>query len=192
MVSGSATIEFENGAQYLSTGSAWFGNESIGITTGAQAATIWRWEITPAKMPDDGAIKTAPGVESIPRLSAELCLDPNQEWLMRCDRVDFPINGVALTHVHQGPGIRCCLFGSIEIHAEGNVQTYNPSEPWLELGHEPVLAKTSSVEPTAFVRCFILPQTCKGKPSIRYVNPEDVSKPKSQKYVIFGERYINI
>ena len=44
-------------------------------------------------------------------LSAEVELDPSTEWLMRCDRVDFPPGGVAYRHTHPGPGIRCLLFG---------------------------------------------------------------------------------
>src|SRR5438094_45359 len=39
-------------------------------------------------------------------LSAEVALKPEDEWLMRCDRVDFPPGGVAYLHTHPGPPIR--------------------------------------------------------------------------------------
>lgn len=192
VTSGSVTIEFHDGMQHVASGDVWMGDESIAIVSGTDGATLWRWELVSADHDAKGIIVSAPGVQSTVKLSAAISLDSKQEWLMRCDRVDFPIGGIALTHVHQGPGIRCCLFGDIEIHSEDHVQTFRTAEPWLEVGHDPVLAKTSEKVATAFVRCFILPRACKGKPSIRYVKPEDATKPKSQKYVVFAERYICI
>lgn len=50
---------------------------------------------------------------------------------MRCDRVDFPAGGEALTHVHQGPGIRCRLSGTIRIDAEGQSHSYGPGGAWF-------------------------------------------------------------
>jgi hypothetical protein len=45
---------------------------------------------------------------------------------------------------------------------------------------------------TAFVRCFVLPCACKGRSSIRYVNADDASKPKTQHYKVLGERFIEV
>ena len=44
-------------------------------------------------------------------LSAELELDSAAEWVLRCDRIDFPRGGVAYRHTHPGGGIRYLLFG---------------------------------------------------------------------------------
>ena len=51
-------------------------------------------------------------------LAAEVELDPSVEWLLRCDRVDFPPGGVAYRHTHPGPGIRYLLFGRIRIESQ--------------------------------------------------------------------------
>ena len=111
-------------------------------------------------------------------------------WLMRCDRVGFPKGGVAYTHVHQGPGIRYCLEGGIRIESEGAVHEYRAGEAWFESGAAPVLAPTSQESETSFIRCFVLPRGCKGRSSIRYVRPEDASRPKPQRYTVLGERFV--
>ena len=108
----------------------------------------------------------------------------------RCDRVGFPPGGEALTHVHQGPGIRCLLAGSIRIDSEGASHSFAPGEAWFEAGPQPVYAAASRETPSAFARVMILPRSCHGKSSIRYVRPEDADKPKSQTYQIFADEFI--
>jgi hypothetical protein len=121
-------------------------------------------------------------------LSAEVELDPSSEWLMRCDRVDFAPGGIAYRHTHPGPGIRCLLFGSITIDSLGDVHRYGPGEPWFERGPDPVLATTAADEPSAFVRVMLLPVQWEGQRTIRYVDPDDADKPKTQKARIFLEQ----
>jgi quercetin dioxygenase-like cupin family protein len=118
-------------------------------------------------------------------LSAEIELSPGEQRLMRCDRVDFPPGGVAYLHVHQGPGIRVLLHGSIRIDIGGTSKGYGPLEAWFEPGPEPVFAAASETEPTAFVRCMVLPARLRGQSSIRYVRDEDAAKPKPQSYTVF-------
>lgn len=130
------------------------------------------------------AEEAAPGA----LLSSEVELDPSTEWLMRCDRVDFTPGGIAYRHTHPGPGIRCLLFGSITIDSLGDVHAYGPGEPWFERGPEPVLATTAAEEPSAFVRVMLLPVQWAGQRTIRYVDPADADKPKTQKARIFLER----
>jgi hypothetical protein len=126
------------------------------------------------------------------RLDAELELDPSVEWLLRCDRVDFPPGGVAYLHTHPGPGIRCLLSGEIRIDTEGRSSTYGPLEAWFERGPEPVFAAASEREETAFVRVMLLPREWEGKRTIRYVNPEDVEKPKTQRATILLEEPVHL
>jgi quercetin dioxygenase-like cupin family protein len=121
-------------------------------------------------------------------LSAEVELDPSTEWLMRCDRVDFAPGGIAYRHTHPGPGIRCLLFGAITIDSLGEVHSYGPGEPWFERGPDPVLATTAADEPSAFVRVMLLPVEWEGQRTIRYVDPADADKPKTQKARIFLEQ----
>ena len=117
-------------------------------------------------------------------MARELTL-PAGEYLLRCDRVDFPPGGEAFLHTHQGPGIRVLLFGSIRIETQGATHAYGPGEPWFESGPDPVHAWTHATEPTAFVRCMVLPRALQGSPSIRYVRDEDRELPKSQSYTVF-------
>jgi quercetin dioxygenase-like cupin family protein len=126
--------------------------------------------------PDDDAL-----------LSAPVELD-GEERLMRCDRVDFPPGGVAYLHTHQGPGIRVLLHGSIRIDTAGQSHRYGPLQAWFEPGPEPVFAAASETEPTAFVRCMVLPSRLLGQSSIRYVREEDAVKPKPQSYTVFVDK----
>ena len=135
------------------------------------------WELAPEAA--DGALLAAP-VE----------LDPRTEWLMRCDRVDFPPGGIAYRHTHPGPGIRCLLHGSLQIESGRERQVYGPFEPWFEAGPEPVLATAGDTEATAFVRVLLLPREWAGKRTIRYVDPADEAKPKIQRATIFFDEPI--
>jgi quercetin dioxygenase-like cupin family protein len=125
------------------------------------------------------------------KLAAPVTLDPG-EWLLRCDRVDFPPGGVAYRHTHPGPGIRYLLHGSIRIESGGERHLYNPSEPWFEAGPEPVLAIASETEETAFVRAMLVPREWAGKRTIRYVDPADEDKPKRQRATVFFEEPVEL
>src|SRR5262245_25333264 len=125
-----------------------------------------------------------------PTLATTVELADPGGYLMRCDRVDFPPGGIAYTHTHRGPGIRCLLTGEIRIEVKGTAHAVKPGEPWFEAGPDPVLAHASEREPTAFVRVMILPRELKGKSSIRYVRPEDQDKPKTQTYQVFCDEFI--
>lgn len=111
--------------------------------------------------------------------------------LIRCDRVDFPPGGVAYLHTHQGPGIRVLLRGEIRVDTDGQSHRYEPLEAWFEPGPEPVFAAASDTEPTAFVRCMVLPGELIGKRSIRYVRDEDAAKPKPQQYTVFVDQLLD-
>ncbi len=161
--------------------SAWYGASEVHLTAGPDGAVIWRWELAPE---DSEAIRVqGDGVTSTENLSAPLDWpDPGSDWIMRCDSVKFPIGGNALTHTHQGPGIRCLRQGQIRIDTRGKSTHYLPGQAWFEPGPDPVFAQASELECTRFVRVMILPADLRGKSSIQYVNPEDLEKPKSQRY----------
>jgi quercetin dioxygenase-like cupin family protein len=110
------------------------------------------------------------------------------EWLVRCDRVDFPPGGVAYTHTHPGPGLRVLLEGRIRIDTQGESHEYGPFEWWYETGPDPVFAAASETEPTAFVRVLVLPAEWAGKRTIAYVDPADEGKPKPQRARVYFER----
>jgi quercetin dioxygenase-like cupin family protein len=121
-------------------------------------------------------------------LAAAVTLDPGTDWMMRCDRIDFPPGGVAYRHTHPGPGIRRLLHGSIRIEAEGEAHEYGAGEAWFEAGPAPVYAAASETEPSAFVRVMLLEREWEGRRTIRYVDPADEEKPKLQRPTIFFDR----
>lgn len=123
-------------------------------------------------------------------LAAEGELDAAVEWLVRCDRIDFPPGGVAYRHTHPGPGIRRLLFGSLTIAATAHERTYGAGEAWFEGADYPVLATASASEPTAFVRVMLLPREWEGKRTIRYLDPADEEKPKLQRARVFFDHVL--
>jgi hypothetical protein len=190
VLDGEVTVETGTGSLHQAAGSAWLGDAALGLVAGSAGARLLRWELARADDPDTGVLRAAPHCTSTAKLAARVDLDPAFGWLMRCDRVFFPKSGIAYTHVHQGPGIRYCLEGSICIETEGQSHSHGPGEAWFESGSSPVLAPTSEEVETGFVRCFVLPRACKGRSSIRYVLKEDAAKPKTQRYRVLGERFI--
>lgn len=112
---------------------------------------------------------------------------PDGDWLVRCDRVDFPPGGIAYRHTHPGPGIRVLLKGRIRIDTRRESHEYGPGEWWYESGPEPVYAEASPDEETAFVRVMLVPRELAGQRTIRYVDPADDEKPKLQRARIYLE-----
>jgi quercetin dioxygenase-like cupin family protein len=105
-------------------------------------------------------------------------LDPFESWIVRCDRIDFPLGGIAHGHTHPGPGIRYLLHGELEIETEGRSSFYGPGGAWFESGPDPVVARASAHVETAFVRVLVLPAEWAGKRTIRYVDAVDDTAPK--------------
>ena len=104
-------------------------------------------------------------------------LDPFASWVARCDRIDFPLGGVARRHTHPGPGIRYLLRGELEIETEGRATFYGPGGAWFESGPDPVVATASSHIATSFVRVMLLPAEWAGKRSIHYLDRRDPTAP---------------
>jgi quercetin dioxygenase-like cupin family protein len=105
-------------------------------------------------------------------------LDPFASWVARCDRIDFPLGGVAHRHTHPGPGIRYLLRGELEIETEGRSRFYGPGGAWFESGPEPVVARASTHLETSFVRVLLLPAEWAGKRTIRYLDRLDETAPR--------------
>jgi quercetin dioxygenase-like cupin family protein len=187
---GDAMVRAGAQAAGLAANSAWHGREPVTLIAGAAGATLLRWELTAASATPSAL--TGPGVTSSTTLAHPVDLGEPGGYLMRCDRVDFPPGGIAYTHVHRGPGIRCLLAGGIRVEVNGNAHDVAPGGAWFEAGPDPVLAIASQAGPTAFVRVMILPRELRGRSSIRYVKPEDADKPKLQSYRVFIDEFIEL
>ncbi len=161
----------------------------LSVTAGPSGARLWRWELM-ADEQESALIAATP----VSRLTfvQPVELDRGSRYLMRCDRVDFPLRGVAHTHTHQGPGIRCLVRGRLVVETHGRTMPIRPGEAWFESGPDPVYAAASSAELTSFVRVMILPAALMGKSSIRYVDPADQDKPKTQTYTVFVDQPIDL
>lgn len=187
---GMASLSAAAGAATLSANSAWFGADEVTLTAGAEGARLLRYELVAPSAPPstlgDGDMTTTLLKE------ATLDLEPGDGYLMRCDRVDLPPGGIAYTHTHQGPGIRCLLQGGFIVETQGHKTTIAPGEAWFEAGPDPVLAYAPDDRPGYFSRVMILPRALKGKSSLSYVKPEDADKPKLQRYTIFIDEFISL
>ena len=181
VVEGSATV----GGRALAANSACLVVGPLTVSAGPEGARLWRWEL----MEDERESALGPGHISRLRFVQPVELEDGP-YLMRCDRVDFPPGGIAYTHTHQGPGIRCLLRGRLTVETHGRTMPIRPGEAWFERGPEPVYAAASATEPTSFVRVMILPAALREKSSIRYVDPGDQDKPKPQSYVVFVDEPI--
>tara|TARA_B100000315_G_scaffold258109_1_gene309110 strand:- start:544 stop:1206 length:663 start_codon:yes stop_codon:yes gene_type:complete len=191
VVEGRVRVSADGQAGTFATNNAWFGAGSCTVQAGAERARLWRWELVRTPVSDDGGVSD-PGVMSRLLLMSDIELDRTSQYLMRCDRVDFPPGGIAYAHTHAGPGIRCLLRGRIEVRVGDEAFSRQPGEPWFERGTDPVLALASSDEPTSFVRAMILPRSLRGRSSIQYVRAEDLDKPKLQVYTRFADEFIDL
>lgn len=176
------------GRQELEENSARFGAEVCAVKAGAGGATLWRWEMVRG---EGGWRAEGDEATCVLKASHGLELDPSEEWMMRCDRVDFPPGGIAYTHVHSGPGLRCLLRGELMVRVEDSEEwMVRPGETWFERGPDPIYARASD-EPTSFVRAMAVPRAYRGRTTITYVKAEDADKPKPQQYTRFVDEFID-
>ena len=190
VVDGALKLACDGGGGVLGENSAWHLSKPAKLGAGSLPAIALRWELVSCDSPPN--VLDGDGVDSRLVLSSPIPLDPGRDYLLRCDRVDFPPGGVAFTHTHAGAGTRCVLFGDIRIRCRGTEHAYGPLSPWFEAGGDPVFAVASATVPTAFARVMILPRELLGRSSISYLNPEDVNKPKSQSYQVFLDEPIEL
>jgi hypothetical protein len=186
---GDAIVRAGGLAAGLAANSAWHGRGAATVTAGSAGATLLRWELAAG---GGGGELSGAGAASTLALAHAVELSDPGGYLMRCDRVDFPLGGIAYTHVHRGPGIRCLLAGGIRVEVDGRGHDITPGGAWFEAGPDPVLALASNTALTAFTRVMILPRELKGKSSIRYVKAEDADKPKLQTYRVFVDESIEL
>ncbi len=190
---GMATVKNKSTtAATLSRNSAWYNANETSVSAGADGAHILRYELVQDTTSDNDNLISGDGVSSTLLYQAEVDLVPGDDYLIRCDRVDIPPSGIAYTHTHQGPGIRCLLKGGFLVETQGHKTYIDAGEAWFEAGPDPVLAYAPADRSGNFSRVMILPRELLGKSSISYVNAEDATKPKLQRYTIFIDEFITI
>ncbi len=190
VMEGMATVGANGAAATLSANSAWFSATKATVAAGSDGARMLRYELV-GNDAATGAI-AADNIHSTLVLESAVELEPGENYLMRCDRVDIPPSGIAYTHTHQGPGTRFLLQGGFTVETQGHKTSIAPGEAWFETGPDPVLAWAPDDRPGYFSRVMILPRALKGKSSIKYMKPEDADKPKLQRYTIFIDEFITL
>jgi hypothetical protein len=188
---GLLTISAGGAVGTLSANSAWLHTSPTRLAAGANGAVALRWELVRLPQPDHG-IAFSQDVSSEVLADATVALGDPGGYLLRCDKVELPKAGIAYTHTHQGPGIRCLLDGAFNVKVHGKTTVIARHEAWFEAGPDPVYAYAPDDKPAAFARVMVLPRALKGKSSIRYVNKEDADKPKLQRYTIFLDEFIDL
>lgn len=191
-LSGGVTVEHATGSQWLLPETAWTGSDEIALLAGKDPTELIRWELVAVDEPHDGRLRSAPKASSELLRADEITLDPANSWLLRCDRVTFPAGTEAPWHVHQGPGLRYVLAGSIDaIGPGGTRKLHAPGNSFLENGvDEEVWAGMDRDVTTSFARGLLLPRLLKTRGSTRVVKPEDWGISRGQTYEVFSESFI--
>jgi quercetin dioxygenase-like cupin family protein len=166
-------------ASSLRPNEAWFGQQEATLEAGHEGATVLRWELTDWE--PEGA-----------KLASRVELDPWAEYVVRCDRIDFPPGAIAYRHVHPGPGIRCVLAGSLTLEDAAGVRRYGPFDAWFEGPEHPVVATASEAADAAFVRVLLLPGEWRGRRTIRYLDAADEERPKLQRSTVLLEEPVSL
>ena len=160
---------------------AWHGAAAADVAVGTDGATLLRWEVVRAG---------AAWGQSLLEHALELDVPG---WLMRCDRVEFELGGVALPHGHRGGGIRYLVAGTLDVTVgAAPARRMTPGSAWFESGREPVRAEASPTVPTSFVRCAILPREIRGRSSIVYVDPEDARRGRPRRYTVWVDEPVTL
>lgn len=181
VLQGGATVWSRGVEVELVADRAWHGAAASDVVPGTNRATLLRWEVVRV-----GAARGQPLLEHA------LDLD-EPDWLMRCDRVDFELGGIALPHGHRGGGIRYLVAGTLDVTVgAAPPRRMTPGSAWFESGREPVRADASPTVPTSFVRCAILPREIRGQSSIVYVDPDDARIGRPRRYTVWVDEPIEL
>jgi len=145
--------------------------------TDGSTVKIVTWTLLP-----DGSDDGSGPLDLAPARQMDHVLHPLADnAVFRLDTVTFPPGSRAFRHEHSAPGTRYLLRGSLEINTDDSTTMMQPGDPWFEPACSPVLAIADDRIASQFVRALVLPADALGKPTIRYLNPEDDDKPRLQK-----------
>jgi len=190
VVAGSIVVETDGDPTPVAAGAAWFGTGEARVRA-ETAARVLRYELRPGS--PIGTEEAGVGGATVHALLEQpIALDPNGEYLLRCDRVDFAPGGEAMPHGHKGGGIRCLIAGELTVRVgDEPPRVMKPGDAWFESGVEPVHAVASPGEPTSFIRVAILPRAIRGQSSIVYVDPAHAGV-RPRKYTVFVDEPIDL
>jgi quercetin dioxygenase-like cupin family protein len=117
--------------------------------------------------------------------------DPNEQVIVRADRVDFPPDAVTPKHGHKGPGIRRLIEGRLLAEIGHLVHRIDAGDAWLETGLDPVVGR-NMVPTSAFVRVMVLDPALLGEPTFIPWTPEEAAKPRGTERTLFFDTAVTI
>ena len=157
---------------------------------------LWSWELTPIGI--DRIEFTGSGIHSKVRMARVITtpdLLEGTRWVFRLDQIEAPAGKVTDQHRHPGPGIRCLIEGTFNVHqAAESRRDLLPGEPWWENGTDAVIAWGSPQIATRFVRGLIIPAEWETKRTGTPVNdqPRSDTSGARGKWDLFVNQVIEI
>jgi hypothetical protein len=149
----------------MSAGEAIYCGDPVTLKSTGAWCEIWRWELAPPNTAP--ALYAGAGVLSSVRMQRVISNFPmlaGTQWLFRLDRIITPAGRVADRHQHPGPGTRCLIEGTFNVHQAGeSYRDLAPGEPWWETGYDTVIAWSSQQMAAKFMRAMVLPTEWEGK-----------------------------
>ena len=130
VVEGEAEAQSDGSTERITPNEARHYSGGVSLQAGDGGARLWRWGLTPSSEKGGGSASQT-------KLRAAIAIDEDAEYLMRCDRVDFPLGGIAYTHTHQGPGIRCLYMGEFDVTVGEKTKHLHPGGAWFRGGARP-------------------------------------------------------
>lgn len=157
---------------------------SVNLKSTGAWCELWRWELAPPNAP--AMRHQGNGVLSMLRMQrvvANFSMLKDTRWIFRLDRIITAAGRVADRHQHPGPGIRCLVEGSFNVHQAGeSYRDLAPGDPWWETGSDTVIAWSSHQMAAKFLRGMVLPVEWEGKVTGVWLSGEPpVRKPGSWK-----------
>jgi hypothetical protein len=165
---------------------------SVALQSGGGWSQVWRWELAqPNAVP---ALAEGMGVLSSLRMSrvlAHLAMADKSPWLFRLDQITSAAGRIADRHQHPGPGIRCLLEGTFNVHSVESERDLAPGDAWYETGPDTVVAWGSTQIAAKFLRGMILPVEWEGKVTGTWLSGQ-VAQPRPGNWRLLADKIIAV
>lgn len=181
---GHLAFAFAHSGEMLVAGKPIASGEGDFVRPGEAVSTTgcaWLFEFSP------GDASVRPGSGLSPVLS-RLVTPPDEDLMLRADRVESTDGAQTPAHRHRGPGIRRLLQGLLLAEVGDHLDRIEPEQAWFENGTEAVVGKNISGGANAFVRVMLLPATLAGgQSSFIAMSTEEAAKPRAATIRLLGE-----
>jgi hypothetical protein len=177
----------EVNGRVMSEDEAIFCDGPLSLKSTGSWAQIWRWDLAAPNLAP--MLHEGDGVLSLVRMQRVIdnfSMLKGSQWLFRLDRIITPGGRVADRHQHPGPGLRCLIDGSFNVHqACESYRDLAPGDPWWETGTDTVVAWAPKQMAGRFLRGMVLPVEWEGKVTGVWLSGEPpVRRPGSWKLYV--------